>query len=148
MSKEKNVAHAAAAATETAVATTDQATGAVTLKFVPKVIKKITQNLLKLRAGSLVYVKVRAPMELAKAIKRGKSDKAPPTLLPVINLETGEEQTIIAGAVLVDLLMDEYPDKSYVGKGFMIAVKEKKDSQEGGGRTYNTYDVAEIELPA
>ena len=114
-------------------------------KFVPKVVKQVSQNLLKLRAGSTVYVKVTEKMAKAKPIKNGKdAKKEPPTLLPVVNLETGDAQVIIAGSVLVDLLNDEYPKDAYVGRGFMIAVLEKKGS---GERTYNTYNVAEIELP-
>lgn len=120
-----------------------------TLPF--KVIKQVSVNLLKIRAGMTVYVAVTGAMHVAKRLKKESAEdakKEPPTLLPVINLETGETQEIIVGSVLKDLLDDEYPNAKYVGKGFQIAVKEQKDAKAGGGRRYNTYDVAEIELPA
>ncbi len=113
-------------------------------KFVPKVLKQVSQNLLKLRAGTVVHVKVPEKMAKAPPIKNGDKKKEPPILLPVINLETSESQVIIVGAVLVDLLNDTYPKDGYVGRGFTIAVLEKKGS---GERTYNTYNVQEIEVP-
>jgi hypothetical protein len=122
-------------------------------KFVPKVIKQVSTNLLKLKPGMTVYVKVTDAMKKAPALKKqqtlpdGEKPKEPPTLLPCINLETGEVATIIAGSVLVDLFNDEYPNGSYVGKGFAIEVKDQKASAGGGGRRYNNYNVAEIEVP-
>lgn len=115
-----------------------------------KIIKQVSVNLLKIRAGMTVFVKITGPMHVAKRLKKETAEdkaKEPPTLLPVINLETGEVQEIIVGSVLKDLLDDEYPAAKYVGRGFQIAVKEQKDAKAGGGRRYNTYDVAEIELP-
>jgi len=114
-------------------------------KFVPRVLRQVSQNLLKLRSGDQVYVQVTGPMAKAKPQKNASSEdkkKEPPTLLPVTNLETGEIQVIICGSVLVDLLNDEYPGDTYVNKGFAILIKEKKDGK--GGKTYNTYDVREI----
>lgn len=115
-----------------------------------KVIKQVSVNLLKIRAGMTVYVHVTGAMHVAKRLKKESAEDAKkelPTLLPVINLETGEVQEIIVGSVLKDLLDDEYPKNAYVGRGFQIAVKEQKDAKAGGGRRYNTYDVAEIALP-
>lgn len=140
------VAHKTSAA-ETAVTET-HSTPDVPLQF--KVIKQVSTNLLKLRAGMTVFVKVTAAMHTAKRLKKESAEdkaKEPPTLLPVINLETGEVQSIIVGSVLKDLIDDEYPKQGYVGHGFQIALKEQKDAKAGGGRRYNTYDLAEIALP-
>lgn len=118
-----------------------------------KVLKQVSTNLLKIKAGVTVYVKITDKMHVAKASRAdeaaAKKDpnakrKEPPTLLPVINLETGEVQTIIAGTVLIDLLNDEYPSEGYIGKSYVIECLAKKDAQGGGGRSYNTYDVKEI----
>lgn len=120
------------------------------LPFKIKVVKQVSTNLLKLRSGMTAFVTITGKMEKAKALKNQKAgeDKAkePPTLIPVTNLETGEVQSIIAGSVLVDLLNDEYPKDTYVGKSFQISIKEKKAAQGGGGRSYNTYDVVEIAI--
>lgn len=136
-----------AVVTEVAQAATDPTTGQVTLGFVPKVLKQVSTNLIKLRAGSSIYFKVTAPMkEAAKATRTdGKdADKNPPTLLDGVDLASGEVGTIICGSVLIDLFNSEYPSDSYVNKGFWIRVVEKKDAQAGGGRSYNVYDVKEI----
>lgn len=122
-------------------------------KFVPKIIKQVSTNLLKLRPGMTVYVKITDAMKKAPVLKKqqtlpdGEKPKEPPTLVPCINLETGEVVTIIAGSVLQDLFNDEYPGNGYVGKGFAIEVKDQKASAGGGGRRYNNYNVAEIEVP-
>lgn len=130
--------------------------GTAPKKFDPaavKVVKQVSTNLLKMKVGTTVYVTITEKLHKAKISRAdeaaAKKDptakvKEPPTLLPVVNLETGEVQTIIAGTVLVDLLNDEYPSDSYVKKSFMIATVQKKDAQGGGGRSYNTYDVKEI----
>jgi hypothetical protein len=114
-----------------------------------KIVKQVSTNLLKLRPGMTVYVTIMGPMEKAKALKKQSAEdkaKEPPTLLPCINLETGEVCSIIGGAVLVDLLNDEYPQNAYVKKSFQIVVKEQKDAKGGGGKRYNNYDVKEISV--
>jgi len=123
---------------------------ATVLKFQPKVIKQVSVNLLKLRPGVQLWALLTAAMHVSKPLKNQSEEdkkKEPPTLLPIINLETGEVQNIIVGSVLKDLLNDEYPANSYVGRAFGISVKEQKDAKAGGGRRYNNYDVVEIEVP-
>lgn len=122
-------------------------------KFVPKIVRVVTVPLLKLKPGMTIYVLVRAAMHKAQPLKTeqnpkdGEKAKEPPMLLDVVNLESGELQQVIPGAILVDILNDNYPTASYVGKGFQIAVSEQKASAGGGGRRYNTYNVSEIEVP-
>jgi hypothetical protein len=127
-----------------------QTATATVLKFQPKVIKQVSVNLLKLRPGVQLWALFTAPMAVSKPLKNQSAEdkaKEPPTLLPIVNLESGEVQNIIVGSVLKDLLNDEYPNGSYVGRAFGIAVKEQKDAKAGGGRRYNNYDVVEIEVP-
>jgi len=62
----------------------------------------------------------------------------------VINLPTGELVQIMLGSVLKGIMTDEYPNDSYVGKGFVIELTEKKRGRSGGN--YNTYKVAELDL--
>jgi hypothetical protein len=138
----------ATAATETTASAAPAAsTPTNVLPFKIKVLKQVSTNLLKLRAGDECYVTITGKMEKAQALKKQSAEdakKEPPTLIPVINLLTGEIQSIIAGSVLVDLLNDQYPKDTYVGKSFHITLKVKKAAQGGGGRSYNTYDVVEI----
>jgi hypothetical protein len=145
---------APAAASQQTSSTTAVPAVPSTRKFNPadlKVVKVLTLPLIKLRAGMVVYVQPLKAMYEAKPIKNAKpddKDKKPPTLLDVVNLETGELAQIILGTVLADIFNDEYPQGAYVKKGFKIEVGEQKASQAGGGKRYNQYSVFEIELPA
>lgn len=114
-------------------------------------LKSVTLPVLKLADETPVYVKVTGVMFEGKEqkpvidAKTGKPAAAmePATLLPVINLETGEVAQIIAGAVLEGILTDEYKDGAYVGKGFEIVKHAKRE-----GKRYNTYSVFEIDPDA
>lgn len=125
-------------------------------KFDPskaKVLKLLTLPLIKLRAGLTIYIKALEPMFVAKANKKEeKGDdgepRKPPTLMHVLDLESGELAQIIPGTILADIFNDDYPNQTYVGRGFKIVVGEQKSVQGGGGKRYNQYTVAEIELPA
>jgi hypothetical protein len=142
------------AGAQTSVTTAASVPTASPRKFNPadaKVVKVLTLPLIKLRAGMVVYVQPLKAMYEAKPIKNAKpddKDKKPPTLLDVVNLETGELAQIILGTVLADIFNDEYPQGAYVKKGFKIEVGEQKASQAGGGKRYNQYSVFEIELPS
>lgn len=114
--------------------------------FVPKIAKILTLPLLKLVEGTPVYVKFTGKTFVGKKIaeETGKVAKEPPIMANVINLATGELVQIMLGSVLQGILKDEYPDDSYVGKGFVIQLTEKKRGRNGGN--YNTYKVAELDL--
>jgi len=129
--------------------------------FVPKLAKILTLPLLKMKEGEPIYVKFTGPIFTGKMIKddlaqieknkalvaAGKSPeavKAPPEMANVINLPTGELVQIMLGSVLKGIMTDEYPNDSYVGKGFVIELTEKKRGRSGGN--YNTYKVAELDL--
>jgi hypothetical protein len=110
-----------------------------------KVVRNVTASLLKLVDNKPVFVRFETAAEKAKpakTVKAGTSEvvKEPPFLARVTNLETGEIQEIILGAVLLSELDDGYPEKSYVGKAFRICL-HKLD-----GKAYNTYDLDEIEV--
>lgn len=126
------------------------ALGAVRFDPTTVTIKKVlTVPLIKLRAGMTIYVKALAAMFEAKPIKNAKEadkDKKAPTLLQVLDLETGALAQIILGTILADIFNDEYPQNAYIGKGFKIIVGEQKASQAGGGKRYNQYEVYEIEI--
>jgi len=116
--------------------------------FTPKVIKQVTMPNLKLEPGVPVYVKVTDPIYDGKErkAKEGEEQQKPPKIINVINLETGEANTLVCGAVVVSELDENYEGNSYVGKCFMIEKGKKKEG--AGGRGYFTYSIAEIEDPS
>jgi len=119
--------------------------------FVPKLARILTLPLLKMKENEAIYVKFTGPTFIGKKIaedieaeKAGKASKEPPIMANVINLPTGELVQIMLGKVLNGILADEYPNDTYVGKGFVIELTEKKRGRSGGN--YNTYKVAELDL--
>lgn len=152
MSDPRNARAAPAALPESQTSTSASNVVALPAKFDPtkvKVLKQVSTNLLKLRPGAVVFMTITGPSVKSKPLKNASEEdkkKEPPTLLPIVNLETGEVQSIIVGAVLIDLLNDEYAGNKYVGKSFRLTVKEQKDARAGGGRRYNNYDLVEIQV--
>lgn len=118
--------------------------------FVPKIIKRVTMPTLKLVPDVPVYVKILDPIFQAKEQKlkegeKAKDQKKPPMLFNVLNLETGESMQLVVGAVVLSEIVDNYEKNSYVGLCFMIIKGKKKDLS--GGRSYFTYEIAQIEDP-
>ena len=70
--------------------------------------------------------------------KKVDDKKEPATLMPVTDLESGEIGQIIIGAVLRELLHEQYPGDAYVGKRFELKVRRDADKK------YNTYDLFEV----
>ena len=107
--------------------------------------RKLVMPLLKMRSGEAIYVKPTGPHFTGKDIDKGETDpakkRAPAELCNVIDLTTGEEVQIIVSAVLASVWEDEYPDDSYVGKGFKIIKGVKAE-----GKSYYSYSVDEVEL--
>ncbi len=119
-------------------------------KFEPKIIRRVTLPTLKLVPDVPVYVKIldkifEAKPQKLKEGEKEKDQKKPPMLFNVANLETGEAMQLVAGVVVQNEIVDNYPKDSYVGKCFMIVKGKKKDL--AGGRGYFTYEIAEIEEP-
>ena len=108
--------------------------------FEPKVIKRVTQLLLKPLLDEPVYVKFLEPIFTGKKVE---ADKDPAKLANIINLVDGSECQIIISAVVQANMEDEYPDSGYVSKCFSLT-KHKKAS----GKSYNPYTILEIEDPA
>lgn len=108
-----------------------------------KVKRNITLPLIKPSIDVPVYIKVTNAVFVGKAIQKagdGK-DMEPAKLVNCINLETGEEAQIIVPSVLNGIFEDEYPDASYVDKGFQITKHAK-----ASGKRYHAFSVAELEL--
>lgn len=99
-------------------------------------LKAVAVPLFKLFANQKRYFLFDGVMFLGKKID-DKKDAA--TLLPVTDLETGEQGQIIVGAVLKSLIEETYEGNSYVGKKFETCLRRRADKE------YNTYDLYEIE---
>lgn len=108
--------------------------------------KAVTLPVFKLADDVPVYLTATGEMyegKEQKPAKAGEKPMEPATILPVVNVETGEVGQIIVGAVLEGILNETYPDGAYVGKSFEIVKHAKKE-----GKRYNTYSVFEIDPSA
>lgn len=108
-----------------------------------KVKKKLILPVLKLEQGVPVYIKANGPIVQSKVNETGKkkADEKPADVMPVINLDTGEEMQIVVPAVVKSTLEETYPDAGYVGHGFEIVKGEKPK-----GKRYYQYTVNELEI--
>lgn len=108
------------------------------MTFVPRKIKSITKQLLKMENNRPYYLRIVGAMFAGKKIE---DQKEAATLVDVINLETGEENQIIVAAVLKGILNETYEGEAYVGKCFEIVKHRVADVK------YNTFNVSEIADP-
>lgn len=95
-------------------------------------------SMLKVETGDVVHVK------FTSAFKVGKIKNNPATLASVVNLETGEIAKIIVSKVLFNILEENYPNESFVGKSFRIE-KGEKVKGKAGGNAYNEFEVFELD---
>jgi hypothetical protein len=107
-----------------------------------KVLRNVTMPTLKLELEVPAHVKATGEYFTGKAQKPGKDGKAmePATVLPVINVDTGEVAQLILGAALKSILEETYPAHAYVDRAFRIVKHDKQ-----AGKRYFTYSVDEIE---
>lgn len=116
-------------------------------KFTRK--RAVTLPTFKVEVDKTLYLMVNSAMYLGKEQKAKAGEEAkkgaakmdqPATILPVTDVETGEQGQIIVNAVLKGILDETYPDESYVGKSFEITKHDKK-----AGKRYHTFSVFEID---
>lgn len=83
-----------------------------------------------------------SPESAARAKAEGKGDQKekPATVAPVVDMQTGENLTLIVPAVLEANLKEQYPDDGYVGKGFYVMKKAKRP-----GKRYFDFEISEVE---
>jgi hypothetical protein len=108
----------------------------------------VTMPLLKMGEGDRVAVGIVSNIYAGREIKSSRSGEQrekPADLMRVVNLITGELQTMIAAALIKSELTENYPNDGYAGKCFVI---ERGAKKTGGSRSYNTYNIREIKCPA
>lgn len=116
----------------------------VTAKFDPsklKVVKHVTLPILKFGVDEPVYIKIINPIHKGKKLAGEAEDKEPVDLIDVINLLTGEPAQIVGGTILVNTLIEDYPDHGYVGRMFQVTKLAAKGS---GANKYHPYSILEV----
>lgn len=118
-------------------------------KFDPssvKIAKKVTLPVIRQEPNHPVYVLFLTPMYLGREVKLTDADtmkkERPATLACAIDLTTGGAGTIVLTAVEVSNLLENYPNRGYVGKAFAMTVFDKEK-----GKNYRPVSIAEIEIP-
>lgn len=113
--------------------------------------KSITLSTLKFVVDKPLYVLILGKLHEGKA-RVGRSGnvkldsdgnpRKPPTLVEVIDLQSGEISQIIASTIIKTELTEAYPNDSYLGCSFEIIKQKRKE-----GREYDPYSIAEVETP-
>lgn len=125
-----------------------------------KVKAHVTRTLLKPVPNVEFYVQPESPIHDApkddeiEGVRRrkkaapaeGEQVRQPPRLMDVINLETGEFQTMIVPVVLETELKRFYKEDSYVGKQFLMVRLDMV--KKAGGEGYSRWKIQEIEMEA
>ena len=123
------------------------------MAFQFKTKKLLTRPTISMKKeGAQCFVKIERPRYIStqpsrEKPKEGEKPKAPPTLMDVINLETGELAHVVVAEMIRSTLESEYPDNAYVGKCFHILNRGKVETKAGGGQMYNKIHIEEIEEP-
>ena len=115
-------------------------------KFVPKILKQLVLPILQTKVDEPVYVKFVEKIVAKEKIEKdgaGVETKGEIFVAHIVNLETGEENHLVMGSVLLSTLFESYPDDSYVDKGFMVTKGAKRGT---GARGYHPYMLAQIEV--
>ena len=103
-----------------------------------KKLRSVTQTVIKIAKGQPRYLFILGPMFKGEKIDDQK-DAA--TLLPVVDMETGEEGVLIAPFVLQTELVKAYGVDGYVSKGFEVTISRDPE------RRYNHVGVDEVAPP-
>lgn len=109
-----------------------------------QVVKNVTLSVFKLAAGVQRVFLFKTAMEVGKAtaVKKGDKVMEPAVVATVIDLETGEEGTLICATVLRSEINAQYSGESYVGRAFAIKFYKVPE------KTYNLYEIIEVKVPA
>lgn len=123
------------------------------MSFQYKTKKLLTRPTISMKtSGAECFVKIEKPMYVStqisrEKVKEGDKPKLPPTLMDVINLETGELAHVVCAEMIKSTLIAEYPEDNYVGLCFHIKNQGKVETKAGGGQMYNKILIEEIEEP-
>ena len=80
--------------------------------------KQLNKVLLRHEENSTVFITITGKTYTGKEIKGSKM--APATMVPIVDLLTGQEKEYIVNAVMLGLLDENYPNGAYVGQSFAV----------------------------
>lgn len=103
-----------------------------------KRLRSVTLPVLKLEKGKPRYLYILGAMHAGKKID---DQKEAATLIHAVDMETGEEGTVICPAIMVKELTENYPNAGYVGKGFEVVLTRVPEKR------YNLVSICEVAPP-
>ncbi len=121
-----------------------------------EIVKNLSLPAFKLQEGEERYFRLDSAMRVStrkdsqedeeettkgKGKDKEKQTRQPATVVDAIDLVSGEVGVLICTAVIKSSLTENYPNDSYVGKGFKITRKEKAP-----GKQYSRYNVQEVKI--
>jgi hypothetical protein len=104
-----------------------------------KKIRAVTQTVLKLEKTKPRFVFITGPMYLGEKLPNSTMEAA--TLMPCVDMESGEVGVVLAPAILQKELNKHYPGESYVNRGFEITTTRNAEKK------YNHVSISEVSVP-
>lgn len=113
-----------------------------------KVKAQVTRPVLKQEDKVAIFVLFTGPIHRAEErrgeAKEGQEKDRPPMIADITNLETGQLQTLVCGAVLQGELEEKYKDDGYIGRAFRLE-SLLIPMQGKSGQRMRIYDIQELE---
>lgn len=106
------------------------------------VMRPITMPTLNLRPGEPRILKVTGAMRQSTFVDPdpSKQKEKPATVMPVVDVVTGEAMTLLLPVVLEKNLVETFPEGEYVGKTFLMEKLGKRP-----GKRYFDFRLLEVE---
>ena len=103
-----------------------------------RVVKKITKPLMKMEENRQYFLRIDSnSYEADFQLQKGETGN-PPTIMDVMDYETGEECRILVHTALLGDLTKSYPNGDFVGRSFSIV------RHPMGSKKYVTYSIDEV----
>lgn len=112
-----------------------------------KVLSHVSVPVLPQRDNDPIWVKFTSIIRQAvnrENAEGKKSDKLAPKIATVVNLKTGEVNTLVCNAAMVSGLADSFPNDTYVDKCFAMVSMLKKGA---GDRNVRQYRIIQTDDP-
>jgi hypothetical protein len=105
-------------------------------------VRSITRPQIKIVDEVEYYFRFDSAMYLGKEIvaTEGRKPMEAPTLINVVQLDTGEEGVVILHKIVSDTLKEKYPNDGYVGKCFAITIHKLQTKR------YKAASITEIAI--
>lgn len=104
--------------------------GGIKVKAVKAVTRPVLRQLDNVPIAVKIMTAIRAGEEFVRQSRAGEAVMKPADICFVVNLETGEEQTLVANAAMKSALERAYPGEGYVDHAFAM-ISHKRAHKEG-----------------